>query len=43
MKESIESRLKYLRDATFQEEQVYHQLQLAEKDINVRHNYFTIL
>ncbi|KAF6036325.1 TMCO3 [Bugula neritina] len=34
MKESIESRLKYLRDATFQEEQVYHQLQLAEKDIN---------
>ncbi|XP_067949310.1 transmembrane and coiled-coil domain-containing protein 3-like isoform X2 [Watersipora subatra] len=34
MKVSIETRLKALRDATFQEEQCYHQLLLAEKDIN---------
>ena len=35
MKASIETRLNDLRDATFQEEQDFHRLLLAEKDINV--------
>ena len=36
MMSTIETRLKSLRDVAFQEEQDYHQLILAEKDINVR-------
>lgn len=35
MMTTIERRLKSLRDVAFQEEQDYHQLILAEKDINV--------
>lgn len=39
MMTTIEKRLKSLRDVAFQEEQDYHQLILAEKDINVSTNH----
>lgn len=37
MKMSMEKRLKAYRDAAFEEEQDYHKLIEAEKEINVNH------
>ena len=42
MKASINSRLKALRDSTFQEEQDFHKFVVAEKAINVSVIYIDI-